>query len=288
MSASAGEMEGPVAIVSGGGVLPFAVADAAMSRGRSVVLFPIKGAADADRVSAYPHHWIGVTEIRTLIALMRKERCKDVVMVGALNRPSMWCVIFDIKETLFLLPTVIAELRGGDNQLMSAVARVAERHGFRVRGAHEIAPEILVKQGNLTARLPTANQHESIKRGLGLLNAMGPFDVGQAVVVIDQNIVAIEGVEGTDAMLARVRDLRGAGRITVAKGEGVLVKAPKPQQDRRVDMPTIGPRTVRAAAEAGLAGIAVAAGQTLIAEPSELMREADRCGLFVVAVGADG
>jgi DUF1009 family protein len=252
------------------------------------VLFAIKGAADADKVSAYPHHWIAVTEIRTLIALMRKERCRDVVMVGALNRPSMWRIIFDIKEILFLLPTVIAGLRGGDNQLMSSVARVAERHGFRVLGAHEIAPEILVKQGNLTARLPTTNQHESIKQGLALLNVIGPFDVGQAVVAINQNIVAIEGIEGTDAMLARVRDLRDAGRITAAKGEGVLVKAAKPQQDRRVDLPTIGPRTVRAAADAGLAGIAVAAGQTLIAEPAELVREADRCGLFVVAVGVEG
>lgn len=288
MSVSASEMKSPLGIISGGGVLPFAVADAAIGKGRSVVMFPIKGAADVDRVSAYPHHWIGVTEIRTLIALLRKEQCRDIVFIGSLNRPSTWRLIFDIKEILLLLPTVIAGLRGGDNHLLSTVARVAERQGFHVVGAHEVAPEILVKKGSLTARLPAPNQHESIKRGLALLNAMGAFDVGQAAVVINQNIVAIEGIEGTDAMLARVRDLRSAGRIAAAKGEGVLVKAPKPQQDRRLDLPTVGPRTVRAAAEAGLAGIAVAAGQTLIAEPAELVREADRCGLFVVAVGAGG
>lgn len=286
MSASANEMEGPLGIVTGGGVLPFAVADAAIGKGRSVVLFPIKGAADTARVGDYPHHWIKVTEIRTLIALLRKERCKDVVFIGSLNRPSTWRLILDIKEILLLLPTVIAGLRGGDNHLLSTVGRVAERHGFRVVGAHEIAPEILVKEGALTERQPTAGQQESIKRGLALLNAIGSFDVGQAAVVINQNVVAIEGIEGTDAMLARVRDLRSAGRIAAAKGEGVLVKAPKPQQDRRFDLPTVGPRTVRAAAEAGLAGIAVAAGQTLIAEPAELVREADRCGLFVIAVGA--
>ena len=286
MSASASEMESPLGIVTGGGVLPFAVADAAIGKGRPVMMFPVKGAADAARVNGYPHHWISVTDVRKLLSLLRKEGCKDVVLIGSLNRPSMWGILLNFKEILLLLPTVIAGLRGGDNHLLSTVARVAERHGFRVVGAHEIAPEILVKEGNLTTRLPTASQRENIQQGLSLLNAIGPFDVGQAAVVINQNIVAIEGIEGTDAMLARVRDLRSAGRITAASGEGVLVKTPKPQQDRRFDLPTIGPRTVRAAAEAGLAGIAVGAGQTLIAEPAELVREADRHGLFVVAVGA--
>ena len=284
MSASASETDSPVGIVLGGGVLPFAVADAAISRGRSVVLFPIRGAADAARVNHYPHHWINVTDARKLLAMLHKERCRDVVMIGSLNRPSPWRVFLSFKEILLLLPTIVGGLRGGDNHLLSTVARIAERNGFRVVGPHEIAPEILVKEGNLTARPPTPNQHESIRRGLKLLHAIGPFDVGQAAVVINQNIVAIEGIEGTDGMLARVRDLRSAGRITAAKGEGVLIKAPKPQQDRRFDLPAIGPRTVRAAADAGLAGIAVAAGQTIIAEADELLREADRCGLFVVAV----
>lgn len=280
------ETRGPLAIIAGGGVLPFAIADAAIARGRRVVLFLVKGAADPARVNSHTHHWIRVTQVKTLMALMRKEGCRDIVLIGAMNRPSFWQVVSSLGEIAGVLPALISGLRGGDNHLLSNVARVAERNGFHVVGGHEVAPEILVPAGSVSSRTPTASQHESIQHGLQLLNAIGPFDVGQGVVVIGQNVVAVEGIEGTDAMLARVRDLRSAGRITTKRGEGVLVKAPKPQQDRRFDLPAIGPRTIRGVEEAGLAGIAVVAGQTVIAEPEEFMREADRAKVFVVAVEA--
>jgi DUF1009 family protein len=280
------DMQGPLAIVSGGGTLPFEVADAAIARGRKVLLFPIKGAADPQRAKSYPHRWIGVTQGRTLMRLMRKEGCRDVVLIGSLNRPSPWQILLSLHDILSMLPTLIGALRRGDNHLLSVVARFAERNGFHIIGAHEVAPEILVKKGSLTARQPSDIQRTSIDRGLALLNAIGSYDVGQGAVVINQNIVAVEGIEGTDAMLARVRDLRRSGRVATMAGEGVLVKAPKPQQDRRFDLPAIGPKTVRGVAEAGLAGLAVVAGQTVIAEPEELLREADRLKVFVVAVEA--
>jgi DUF1009 family protein len=280
------DMQGPLAIVSGGGTLPFEVADAAIARGRKVLLFPIKGAADPQRAKSYPHRWIGLTQGRTLMRLMRKEGCRDVVLIGSLNRPSPWQILLSLHDILSMLPTLLGALRRGDNHLLSVVARFAERNGFHIIGAHEVAPEILVKKGSLTARQPSDIQRTSIDRGLALLNAIGSYDVGQGAVVINQNIVAVEGIEGTDAMLARVRDLRRSGRVATMAGEGVLVKAPKPQQDRRFDLPAIGPKTVRGVAEAGLAGLAVVAGQTVIAEPEELLREADRLKVFVVAVEA--
>jgi DUF1009 family protein len=280
------ETESPLAIVSGGGTLPFAVADAAIARGRRVVMFPIRGVADAARVNDYPHHWVGITQVKTLMALMRGANCRDIVLIGSLNRPSFWQIVSGVGQLVGVLPTLLAGLRGGDNHLLSHVAHIAERNGFRIVGAHEVAPEILVAAGSVTSRTPTPSQQASIARGLELLNAIGPFDVGQGVVVINQYVVAVEGIEGTDAMLARVRELRQAGRITAKSGEGVLVKAPKPQQDRRFDLPAIGPRTVRGVADAGLAGVAVVAGETVIAEPAELLREADRSRVFVVAVEA--
>jgi DUF1009 family protein len=280
------DTQGPLAIVSGGGTLPFAVAEAARARGRNVVLFPIKGVADPERAKSYQHHWIGVTQARTLMRLLRKEGCRDVVMIGSLNRPSAWQILLNFHDILSMLPTLIGALRRGDNHLLSVVAHFAEQNGFHIIGAHEVAPEILVKEGSLTTRQPSEAQRGSIDRGLALLNAIGSFDVGQGAVVLNKNIVAIEGIEGTDAMLARVRDLRRAGRIATTAGEGVLVKSPKPQQDRRFDLPAIGPKTVRGIAEAGLAGLAVVAGQTVIAEPEEMLREADRLKVFVVAVEA--
>src|SRR5208282_4472645 len=119
---------------------------------------------------------------------------------------------------------------------------------------------------------------------LKVIAALGPFDVGQAAVVADHNVLALEGAEGTDNLLARIAELRRLGRITLAPGIGVLVKAPKPSQDRRFDLPSIGPRTVENVARAGLAGLAVTSGSTMIAEPLEVTAAADRAKIFFVGV----
>jgi DUF1009 family protein len=285
MSAQGSEGQGPLAIICGGGSLPFAVADAVIARGRKAILFAISGAADTDRVSNYAHHWQAIGEAGKLFARMREEGCRDVVFIGSVTRPPIRKLRID-WQTLLMLPTILSSFRGGDDHLLSTLERIGERAGFRVVAAHEVAPDILVAEGSMARRAPQAADHADIARGLALLRAIGPFDVGQAVVVVDQHVLAVEGIEGTDAMLARIADLRRSGRVNTAVGTGVLVKAPKPDQDRRFDLPTIGPNTVEAVREAGLAGIAVAAGETLIAEPQLVISAADRAGLFVTGVKA--
>jgi DUF1009 family protein len=141
-------------------------------------------------------------------------------------------------------------------------------------------------EGQLTRRKPSDAELEDIALGLDLLNAIGSFDVGQAAVVANRHVLAVEGAEGTDAMLERVAELRRRGRIHAPSGTGVLVKAPKPGQDRRFDLPGIGPRTVDAVQAAGLGGIAVVAGEAVVAEPGELLAAADAAGLFVSGVKA--
>jgi DUF1009 family protein len=237
------------------------------------------------RVGHYSHYWVGWGETGKLIAALRNEGCRDIVLIGSLVRPPLWRAALDWK-VLTMLPAVLSGLRGGDNHLLSAVAAIAQRHGFRIVGAHEAAPDILVQVGELTSRKPAADDQDDIRRGLALLSAIGAFDVGQGAVVINQHVVAVEGIEGTDAMLARVAELRRSGRITAPKGKGVLIKAPKPQQDRRFDLPAIGPATVEHAAAAGLGGIAVVAGAAIVAEPEAMLQAADAAGLFVVGVEA--
>jgi DUF1009 family protein len=285
MSAHDIDSRGPLAIICGGGVLPFAVADAALSRGRKVVLFALEGIAEANRVSAYPHHWIRVAQAGALFAGLRQAACHEIVLIGSLVRPSVWSMRLDLA-TMMLLPKIVSAMRGGDNHLLSAFARVLERNGFRVVGAQEVAPEILVQDGDLTKRKPQSGEIDDILRGLAVLSAIGPYDVGQGVVVANQHVLAVEGVEGTDAMLARIADLRRSGKVTTASGRGVLIKAPKPHQDRRLDMPAIGPKTVEAVSAAGLAGIAVVAGSTLLAEPERTIAAADKVGIFVTGVRA--
>jgi DUF1009 family protein len=213
--------------------------------------------------------------------MAREAGCRDVVLIGSLVRPAFWQLRFD-WVTLWALPRIASAYRGGDDHLLSNVSKLVEQRGFRLLGAHEVAPDILVPEGPLGGFSPSKHDHADIAFGLDYLRAAGPFDVGQAVVVASRHVLAVEAVEGTDEMLARVAELRASGRLHAPAGSGVLVKAPKLGQDWRFDLPSIGPRTVEGAARAGLAGIAVAAGSTIVAEPDRLVQEADRTGIFVV------
>jgi hypothetical protein len=270
----------PLAVICGGGSLPFAVADAVAKRGRRVVLFAIRGWADPQRVACYPHHWADFGQFGKFCRLARGEGCRDVVFIGSLVRPAIWQLRPDFK-TLRLVPRIFGLFRGGDDHLLKGVAAVFEEHGFHLVGAHEIAPEILMPEGPLGRERPRERDHQDIAKGLELLDAISPFDVGQAVVVAEARVLATEAAEGTDQMLARVAELRRSRRIAPTSGRGVLVKAAKRDQDRRVDLPSIGPQTVEGAARAGLAGIAVLAGSTIVAEPDRIAEVADRERLFV-------
>lgn len=278
--------EGPLAIIAGGGSLPFAVADAALQRGRRILLFALRGWADPQRVGAYPHHWAFMGEFGRFRRLAWEEGCRDVVFIGAVGRPTLRQLRPDLG-TLRLVPQIFRLYKGGDDHLLSGVGRIFEAHGFRLLGAHEVAPEILMPRGALGTRAPGERDRADITQGLALLRATGPFDVGQAVVVADNHVLAIEGAEGTDRMLERVTELRSGGRNRTSAG-GVLVKAPKGSQDRRLDLPSIGPRTVEGIARAGLAGVAVVAGSAIVAEPELIATAADRANVFVVGVSGDG
>ena len=278
--------EGPLAIICGGGALPFAVADAVMRRGRSVFLFPVRGWVDPQAVARYPHYFIEFGHYRRFQRRAREAGCRDVVMIGTVLRPALRQIRFD-WEVLRELPSIVRMFRGGDNHLLSILARLFEKRGFRFVGAHEVAPEILMPQGSIGQREPSQRDRADIARGVALLSAIGPFDVGQAAVVAHNYVLAVEAAEGTDRMLARIAELRGEGRVRSPVGTGVLVKAPKPGQDRRFDLPAIGPATVAGAARAGLAGIAVMAGAAIVAEPAEVGAAADRAGIFVTGIAPD-
>jgi hypothetical protein len=271
----------PLGIICGSGTVPFAVANAVKARGRPVMLFPLRGWADAAAVAAYPHHWMALGQFGRIFRFARREGCRDLVFVGGLIRPSILQLRFD-WGTLVQLPLIIRSFRGGDDHLLSGVGRVFESGGFRVVGAHMVAPEITAPLGVLGRHRPDADVESDIDRGFALLAATSAFDIGQAAVIAGRRILAIEAAEGTDAMLDRVAAMRAGGRLRHAGRAGVLVKAPKRRQDRRFDLPSIGPDTIARTMQAGLAGIAVIAGATIVAEPQRLIEAADRAGLFVV------
>jgi hypothetical protein len=285
MAAPAPELASPVGLIAGGGALPFAVADSLAARGIASVLFALRGACDAQQVERFHHHWIAVGQLGRATKLFRAEGCRDLVFIGKLTRPALSEIRLD-WGTLRVARQVWAAFRGGDDHLLSGIGRILEQDGFRMVGIRDVAPDLLMPAGCLTRVTADAQAEADIAQGRDVLGALSPFDIGQAVVVIDGHVVGVEDIEGTDGLLARIARLRAQGRIRAAVKRGVLVKAPKHGQDLRFDLPTIGAKTVDGVRDAGLAGIAVVAGATQIVDPQAVIAAADAAGLFVTGVAA--
>lgn len=285
MTIRAPEISSPVGLIAAGGVMPFAVADSLAARGIDPVLFALKGACDPVAVTRFRHHWISVGQLGRAMKLFRSENCRDLVFIGTLVRPALSEIRLD-WGTLRVLGRVWAAFRGGDDHLLSGIGRILEQDGFRMVGIRDVAPDLLMPEGCITRTAPDEIAAADIARGREVLRALSPFDIGQAAVVIDGHVVAVEDIEGTDGMLARVARLRAEGRIRARTARGVLVKAPKSGQDLRFDLPTVGPRTVEGAVTAGLAGIAIVAGNTIAVEPQAMIATADAAGLFVTGLPA--
>jgi hypothetical protein len=281
MTAAALGVSSPVGVIAGGGAMPFAVAESLKARGLDPVLFGLKGVCDPAAAERFRHHWITVGQYGRAKKLFRQENCENLVFIGTLVRPSLSEIRLD-WATLRIMGRVWSAFRGGDDHLLSGVGRIFEQDGFHLLGLKEVAPDLLMPEGCVTRRMPDQGAMSDIARGREVLRALGPFDIGQAVVVIDNHVIGVEGIEGTDALLKRIADLRASGRIRAASGRGALVKAPKSGQDLRFDLPTVGSRTVEGIAAAGLAGLAVIAGNTVVADPQTMIEAADTAGLFIV------
>jgi DUF1009 family protein len=273
---------GVVGILAGGGNLPREIAEAVVARGGAVHVVALEGEADAD-FSDFPVTPVGWAQIGGMLRALKSANAAQLVIVGSVTRPDLAALRPDLGFLLNLPAILRIIAAGGDDSVLTRVVRFFESHGFHVVGPATVAPALVVGRGPLGSKSATPESEADIARGLDVVRTLGPFDVGQAVVVTQGRVEAIEGAEGTDGMLARVAAQRRQKGGASAPG-GVLVKRPKPGQELRIDMPAIGPATVAAAAEAGLAGIAVLAGATLAARRPELVALADARGLFVQGV----
>lgn len=277
-------MTGPhnhIGIIAGGGSLPGEIARSVMSRGGSVYVVMIEDAAEP-ALKAYRHTIVNWAELGHAIKAFDRAGVNKIVMVGRFARPS-WLTAKPDFGFLRALPSVVKLLRaGGDDAVLRGVLRLFEKRRFEVLGVADVAPELLATEGALTMARPDMTDAGDIATGFALIAALGRHDIGQAAVVTRGVVEAIEGAEGTDRMLARVAGLRHAIGSTVRGG--VLVKRPKPGQDMRVDLPAIGPDTVKHAHAAQLSGLAVMAGKVLAADRLALIEEADKNTVFVVGV----
>lgn len=269
-----------LAIVAGGGDLPRRVAEQARRTGRNPFVVGLKGFAEASLLEEFDGPELSVGEIGRLIQLMKKEGCEEMVFAGSLKRPDFSALKLDLKGVQSL-PKILAAAKKGDDALLRAVMDVFAEAGFRIVGADDVLNDLLVQAGPLGAMSPGADHWPDIRRAAEVAKISGSLEIGQGAVSCASLILAVEAQEGTDRMLARVAELPVEIRGTPEARRGVLVKRPKPQQERRIDLPTIGVTTVQGAAKAGLAGIAVEAGAALVVDRGNVANAANELGIFI-------
>ncbi len=279
MNTNAQDTKGPLGIIAGQGELPVQIAIEASAAGREIYVLQLAG-FEEPRLDAYPGVTVGIGETGKQIKRLKEAGCKDVVFAGIVKRPDFSKLKLDIRGAR-LLPKVIAAARKGDDALLRVMVDMLEREGFTVIGAEETHTGLKAALGPIAGRVPTEDEMSDLRHAARIAASIGALDIGQGCVVNDGLVLAVEAQEGTDAMLQRVeglpQEIRG----------GVLVKRPKPIQERRIDMPTIGVRTIERAFAAGLAGIGIEADGALILDLSAVKALAEQHGLFIYGFPRD-
>lgn len=266
---------GRLGLIAGAGGLPGAIADDCHARGREVFVIRLRGLADR-ALQALPGDDFGLGQFGHCVRALKRAGCGDVCLCGVVRRSELSTLKPDLLAMKHL-PGILAAARRGDDALLRAILAAFEREGFSVEGAGEAAPGLLLGAGPLGAVSPGPQHETDIQVAIAAAREVGRTDIAQGAVAAGGQVIAREGRGGTDAMLAALAPGDGQRR-------GVLAKLPKPGQDRRVDLPTVGVRTIERAAAAGLAGIVGEAAGLLVIDRPAVGAAADREGLFVLGL----
>jgi DUF1009 family protein len=269
-------------IIAGGGDLPHAVAQSARDAGRDVFIVALAGIA-GDWIRDFPHETASLGEMGKALRALKEHSCHEMLLVGRVDRPRFADLKLDAKGAM-VAPRVIAAAFRGDDALLRSLVDIFEGAGHRVVSVADAAPGLVMRTGIIGRIRPSPEQEADIAHGFAVVRALGALDVGQAAAVCDGLVLAVEAAEGTDAMIKRIANLREALRGQPGKPRGVLVKAPKPGQDRKTDLPVIGVETVRNVAASYLAGIAVEADGALILDRARVIEAANAAGIFVTGI----
>jgi DUF1009 family protein len=269
-------------LIAGGGALPVEIANACEQAGRPFFVVRLKGFAGPELLD-FPGADVGIAELGKCFKALKRAGVQAVCLAGSVARPDFKALKPDLRG-LVALPAAISAARRGDDALLRVLVTEFEKEGFAVEGAHEAMGDLALPAGPLGRHAPGPEHLVDIDRALLVAREIGRLDVGQGAVVCEGLVLAVEAQEGTDAMLRRVAELPEAIRGVPGACRGVLAKAPKPMQETRVDLPTIGLNTVHRAARAGLAGIAGEAGRLLVLDREAVITLADELGLFIVGV----
>jgi DUF1009 family protein len=265
----------PVGIIAGSGDLPIKLVNACRQQGREVFIVAFEEQTDPDTVDNVPHIWIKLGALGKAFDALRTAGVQEIVMAGKINRPKLSSLQPDMVSAR-LLKHIGTKLFTGDNSLLTSIIAFLETEGFQVIGVEDVMREVLAPEGPLGKVMPNKQAQRDIEIGVKVAHAIGAYDVGQAVIVKNGQILGVEAAEGTDGLIFRCAALAGDGL------GGVLVKAKKPYQDSRVDLPAIGIKTIENVHQAGFEGIAIEAGGSVVIDKKAVVNKADALGIFLV------
>lgn len=263
-------------VIAGGGSLPGRLLHACDKKKITPFVVGLEGQTDPGIIDGHNHLWARLGQAGKIIKTLQKHEVKDLVLIGSIHRPSLAELKPDLKTAQFYAKLGMRAL--GDNDLLTALRKELESEGFTIHGVHEFAEDLLMPVGAVGKYEPKKEDQPGIERALEASRSLGLLDVGQSVIVQQGMILGVEAAEGTDQLIKRCKHLMRKGR------GGILVKTCKPQQDKDFDLPTIGPRTIKNAADSGLVGIVAQAGSSLLVEPEEVARLADKYKIFVIGM----
>lgn len=276
---SVSERSRKLGVIAGGGPLPRRIVERCKADGRPVFVVGFEGHTDAETCHAVEHAWVRLGAVGALLKALKSARCEDIVLAGPIKRPSLSSLKLDMRA-IGMLARLGTAAGQGDNTLLAFLVAELEREGFRAVGAHDLLADVTTQKGVLGLVKPDERAVRDIEIGIKAARQLGVADIGQAVIVQNGLVLGVEAAEGTDGLIER------CGRLQHDGPGGVLVKIKKPGQEARADLPTIGPRTIEAVAAAGLRGVALEAGASLILDLENVIAEADRRGVFVIGIDA--
>jgi DUF1009 family protein len=276
-------VEQKIGLIAGAGDLPFAVISGAQAQGYTLFVAALKGFSDHTDFDV-PGANFGIGEVGRLIKTFKKQKCTHIALAGNVSRPNFKTIKPDFYG-LKILPKIIREAQKGDDALLGVLISVFEKEGFKIVAPQELcAKSVLIAQGNFTDTLANSEQKQDAQKAKLIAREIGKHDIGQAAIVCQGLVLAVEAQEGTDEMLKRVVALDPKLRGTAANKSGVLAKFLKPGQDKRVDLPTIGVTTIELLHKAHLSGIILGADEAFVLDPENVKKRADELGIFIYAV----
>lgn len=264
-------------IIAGGGSLPQVLINYCLDNKRDFFVLAIEGNADKAIFNPLiPHKWIRIGQAGTGFKVLHEQNVEEIVMIGTIKRPTLSDLVPDLRTAAFFAKIGLKSL--GDDGILRALVKEIEAENMRVLGIHEVLPELLVKEGLLTKAKPDKQAEADIKRGVEVALELGRLDVGQSVIVQQGLVLGVEGIEGTDELIKRCAGYQ-------RKGAGaVLVKLRKPQQDMRIDLPTIGVKTIEQLHNAGMRGVAIHSGNALIVDEDAVIELANKYNIFIKGI----